>query len=675
MKKILFAFIALFTIFTTNAQELDSISLNEVTVVSFYRNTENVSGVLSEKELTDGNYGQDPAHMFTKMPSIISLSDNGTEFGYGYFRIRGLDQTRINVTIDGCPWNEAEDFGVYFANSPDLMSSMKSIKVERGGNSSNNGVAGSAGGVNMESIDIFKQHKSFANIGIGTYNTYKGSVVYNMEPKNNWGLHIKATHQQTDGYRDYGFNNSQALTVKTGYKFNDYHSLDFLTMNGFHRNGQGWLGSSMEDLLNNPTANGNTKYEDDNWFMSMNRLQYKGRVSTNTILTSSLYTQVQDGSYRMDLDNYLNLMEDTVINSGTLYDYHLTQYMVGGNVFAKIYLNDFTFTSGVNAYTYKRTHYMGDKSVNVPDNEYYSNYGVKNDVSGLINFTYKYKNKFSVGANAQFRMAQFKYCDTEKYGNPNGNTTFNKIWPFVNYGAFIEYKPHTTTSLYVRYNHLNREPTRSDMFGGNEMMCGIVTTTPEISDDIEVGTDVVIFDKLNLNVNAYYMWFKNELVLNGEYGLNGLPCHENALSSYRRGIEMSLDWNIIDKLHYTINGSISENKVNSQTFGLKNHILSPSKNVFTELSWIDDKYEVGISYTRRSKMFVDMANNYVLPSSDGLDFWFKFKSDSFDFITMINDIIPDKDMDFCTGMVNSNGKMLYIQNSPFNIMCQFKYYF
>ena len=88
-----------------------------------------------------------------------------------------------------------------------------------------------------------------------------------MIPSNDWGLHIKATHQQTDGYRDYAFNNSQALTVKTGYKFNKRHTIDFLSMNGFHRNVQGWLGCTMDELIENPKANGCTKVEDDNWFM------------------------------------------------------------------------------------------------------------------------------------------------------------------------------------------------------------------------------------------------------------------------------------------------------------------------------------------------------------------------------------------------------------------------
>lgn len=111
MKKILIVFLMSLVAMVAAGQEADTLSINEVTVVSFYRNSIDTGSVIEKDDLISDNYGQEPSHLFTEMPSTFSLSDNGTDFGYGYFRIRGLDQTRINVTLDGCPWNEAEDFG------------------------------------------------------------------------------------------------------------------------------------------------------------------------------------------------------------------------------------------------------------------------------------------------------------------------------------------------------------------------------------------------------------------------------------------------------------------------------------------------------------------------------------------------------------------------------------
>lgn len=140
----------------------------------------------------------------------------------------------------------------------------------------------------------------------------------------------------------------KALTIKTGYKFNTNHNIDILSMNGFHRNGQGWIGNTIEELENNPNANGCTSLEDDNWFMSMNKLQYKGRLHDNIILTSSVYYQYQTGSYRFDLDNYMKRMvDDTWGITNMLYDYGLTHNMVGGNIIGRFYLSDVTLNVGV----------------------------------------------------------------------------------------------------------------------------------------------------------------------------------------------------------------------------------------------------------------------------------------------------------------------------------------
>lgn len=208
MRKTLMALmLSLVSIFTLTAQTvLDTtrtVQLDEVSVVSFYQ-TPNVESTneLEAKELIQLNNGQEPSFLFRKFPSVIAFSDNGTEFGYGYFRIRGLDQTRINATLDGMPWNEAEDFGIYFANSPDLMSSMHSINVERGSISSTNGIAGYAGGVSLESTNLLRDTTSYGYMGYGSYDTWRTSVVYNSGKVGKNAIHLKATNSQTAGYKD-----------------------------------------------------------------------------------------------------------------------------------------------------------------------------------------------------------------------------------------------------------------------------------------------------------------------------------------------------------------------------------------------------------------------------------------------------------------------------------------
>ncbi len=681
MRKIIFTLIC--TVFTanfaiaanTNPTDTTIVSLDEIVVSSFYSNSTTVSSVVKITDIVRTNYGQEPSNIFSKMPSIISLNDNGTEFGYGYYRIRGLDQTRINVSLDGCPWNEAEDYGSYFANSPDLLSSMQTVRVERGAGSSYNGIAGVAGGIMLESINIFNPtNESYAYISGGSYWSHKGTVVYNMYPQNGWGLHVKATHQYTNGFRNYGFNSSQAITIKTGYKFNEKHTLDFLSMNGFHRNGQGWIGNTLEELTLNPRANGCTEDETDNWFMSMNRIQHKMWASDNLLVTSSVYFQFQDGSYRFDLDNYNKRMCGNVTNYKSLYDYGLRHNMVGANIIGKYYLSPVTLTVGVNGYSFNRYHFLDKNSINVSNEEYYSNRGTKTDVSTFVMLQYKPIKGMTISGNVQYRYAAFDYFDSVNREFSFNRKDFGTEWDFCNFGFNIEYMPINSVKTYTKVNYVNREPTRSDMFGGNETFSGeLAAKKPEKSTDFEIGAEYTLGRKFYANVNLYHMWFKDELVLNGKYGENGLPCHDNAMKSYRRGIEIDMRYNFYSFMNFDINGSISQNKAITDTFGTTNHILTPNYTFNADLYWDSYDCNVGFDTNYRSGMYMDMSNEHKLPYLWTLNFHGCYRFREYEFGVRVNNITNK--VNYSTGAVNDIGQVLYFRNAGTNFIISFKYMF
>ena len=677
MNKFIYSLILTFICAITFANESDTtiVLLDEIVISSFYQSSSTTSSVVTSKDINKINYGQEPSHVFSKMPSIISLNDNGTEYGYGYYRIRGLDQTRINVSLDGCPWNEAEDYGSYFANSPDLMSSMKTIRVERGSGSSYNGIAGVAGGIMLESVNIFDpNNESYAYLSIGSYLTHKTTAVYNMKPHNGWGLHIKTTHQYTNGFKDYAFNNSQAFTIKTGYKFNEKHTLDFLSMNGFHRNGQGWLGNTIEELEVNPRANGNVESETDNWFMSMNRLQYKMWATDYLLISSSVYFQFQDGSYRFDLDNYMKRMCGDYTPYNMLYDYGLRHHMIGANFIEKCYLSDLTLTVGVNGYTYSRDHFLDNKSFNIPVEEYYSNRGTKTDVSSFAMLQYNPFRSVMVSGNVQYRYSAFDYIDFVNENNSFNRSDNGTEWNFCNFGFNADYTPINSTKIYAKFNHINREPTRSDMFGGNENFTGeFATLNPEIANDIEFGVEYLWGNKVYTNVNFYHMWFENELILNGEYGLNGLPCHDNALKSYRNGVEIDIKWRIISFLNLDVNTSYSSNKCTTETFGKTNHILTPNTTANADLYWDNGIFNIGFNTNYHSKMYVDMKNEYSIPCVWMLDFHGLYRYRDFEFAMRVNNMTNKTN--YINGVVNDMGQLLYFRNAGINFIASIKYIF
>lgn len=675
MKKILYLFIALLMSTTINAENFEStvdstINLNEVSVTSLYRNNVNTGYLITHDKLVSDNHGQEPSHVFSFMPNIFSMSDNGTEFGYGYFRIRGLDQTRINVTLDGMPWNEAEDYGTYFANSPDLMSSLHSIKVERGTSSSNNGTASSGGSINLESIDLLKDTISYAYVGGGSYKTYKTSIIYNSGLFNkHHALHVKATQQQTDGFKDNSFNNSQAFTIKYGYFFNDRHNIEVLSLNGRHRNGQGWLGNTMDELKANKHANGNIKTEDDEWVQTINKIQYKGQLRDNVIFTASTYLQYQNGWYNMDLDNYMNRMVDPAwIPTNILYSYGLTHYLYGGNVATKIYLDNLSITAGANAYAYDRNHFMADHGKNIPDIEYYDNTGHKNDVNAFLSASYTL-GKFNIGANAQYRHVDFRY-HTAYY--EFDRFAYDTNWNFINWGANVEYNFTNNMKAYARYSEVSREPTRTDMFGGNEYFTGNITTNKaERSHDVEVGYEVRS-NKVKANVNLYYMAFTNERVLNGQYGLNGLPLHDTADKSYRMGIEGTVDWNFWKGFHYVMNGSLSKNKIDTETFDNKTHILTPAVTFNNEINYDGGNWTVALNNKYRSNMYIDQANNYKVPYYLTFNIRGSYRYKKAEFGLYVNNILNRTN--YYNAAEGATG-LLWFREGGTNVFADVKYYF
>lgn len=675
MKKILYLFIALLMSTAINAENFEStvdstINLSEVSVTSLYRNNVNTGYLITHDKLVSDNHGQEPSHVFSFMPNIFSMSDNGTEFGYGYFRIRGLDQTRINVTLDGIPWNEAEDYGTYFANSPDLMSSLHSIKVERGTSSSNNGTASSGGSINLESIDLLKDTISYAYAGGGSYKTYKTSIIYNSGLFNkHHALHVKATQQQTDGFKDNSFNNSQAFTIKYGYFFNDRHNIEVLSLNGRHRNGQGWLGNTMDELKANKHANGNIKTEDDEWIQTINKIQYKGQLRDNVILTASTYLQYQNGWYNMDLDNYMNRMVDPAwIPTNILYSYGLTHYLYGGNVATKIYLDNLSITAGANAYAYDRNHFMADHGKNIPDIEYYDNTGHKNDVNAFLSASYTL-GKFNIGANVQYRHVDFRY-HTAYY--EFDRFAYDTNWNFINWGANVEYNFTNNMKAYARYSEVSREPTRTDMFGGNEYFTGNITTNKaERSHDVEVGYEVRS-NKVKANVNLYYMAFTNERVLNGQYGLNGLPLHDTADKSYRMGIEGTVDWNFWKGFHYVMNGSLSKNKIDTETFNNKTHILTPAVTFNNEINYDGGNWTVGLNNKYRSNMYIDQANNYKVPYYLTFNIRGSYRYKKAEFGLYVNNILNRTN--YYNAAEGATG-LLWFREGGTNVFADVKYYF
>ena len=678
MKKLLWIMCAMLVGMSAYASETnDTIinkSLDEFTVTSFYRSSTPILGsTLNSQSLISANYGQEPSWLLANMPSIFAFSDNGTDFGYGYFRIRGLDQTRINVTLDGMPWNEAEDFGCYFANSPDILADAGSVEVGRGTSTYNPGTASYGGSVNINSVDLKKDTESYAMFGGGSFASFKSSVNINTGLMGKWAMHVRATMSETDGYREHSSNKSKSLGFKLGYFIDDKSSIDLLSITGYHKNGQGYIGGTMEELAKNRKMNGCSEYEDDNFFQTVNKLTYNSWFGDKVLFTSSLYWSMLRGEYRFDLDNYLLRMEDFLAQTGMVYNYGLIHHSYGGNAAARYYINDGSITLGTNIYKFEREHYLDDRNVdkakNITPADYYDNRGHKMSYETFINAKKSFGN-FTLSANVQYRGVKFWYVDLM---NPLVNFDENTTWNFINFGADASYKIGSHNELYLKYARAHREPTRTDMFGGNEWYVGSLTTTDaEVSNDIELGWNIAA-KKINANVNLFGMFFENERSLTGTLGLNGLPEHEKADNSHRMGIELFVDYEPFSKFHIVNNSSFSNNKVKTETYGTKSHVLTPNCTFNQAFEWRDNKWSAGVEWKYRSHMYIDMANEFRVPDLWQLNLYGSVSLGNFIVSGHVNNITNRDNMQ--TGVLTNTNKARFMPDAPTNVFASVKYMF
>lgn len=662
MKKILITFISVLLTNVISANNIDTLShtLDEVSVVSFYRNNLMGGNLLNKDNLTSANKGQEPSFIFETLPSVFAYSDTGNEFGYAYFRIRGIDQTRINVTIDGMPLNEGEDMGVYYSNFPDLLSSTNSIEIYKGATIFNNGTCGYGGSINFESVNLNSDERTTFYMGCGSWETNKASLEYNSGKRGKWAYNIRGTIQNSDGFRDYAFNESKSISAKIGYNINSNHYIDFLTFSGLSKNGQAWIGSSLEDLAINSHHNGCTEKETDKFFQTINKIQYKGFVMENSIIIASIYYNYLNGHYLFDWDNYNHTMLDPNCKAtNEIYTYNLQHHMIGGNFAIKSFFGDnIVWTNGINASTFNRKHFMISNSC---DGHLYDNKGYKNDINIFTQFDYTY-NKFNFSQNIQYRHADFDY---------KGDVAFDKInWDFLNYSTRFKYDFTKHLNAYVLMTSTNREPTRSDMFGGEDNLIELYTTQHESVTDYEWGVSFQN-EKLFLNLNTFYMDFENELILNGAYGTNGLIVRENVAKSFRRGVELSINYHPTKWLTLINNSSFSENKIQYDGYEMT-HTMSPSWLVYQDVMFTCNKLHFGVNMKYRSGMFIDLANEYNLGNSLKFNLYADYTIKKATLGIKINNIFNNTS--YSNGMLGFD-KPLYFIDAPTNFIADIKFSF
>ena len=539
MKKITLFIASLFLVLTINGQDTSNV-LGGVTVIGVRADSKTpVSQKTINRSSIDSTYqGEEMPILMDKTPSITSQSDGGHSQGYTTFRLRGIDQTRVNMTLNGVPLNEPEDQGVYTSNYPNFMNNIKSFQIQRGVGTSSNGVASYAGSINFESESGVTKGNEI-QFGYGSFGTERvmGTVSTGVL-ENNTSMFASISHYRTNGYKYHSGGSGYSFYMGGGY----YGKKDIIKVTAFYgasKNQMAWLAVSDSTIKEDGRANNNSVGDLDDFRQGFVQVQHTRFIGVKSKLTSTVFYNRLDGNWDLNL-------ESVWAGPGKL-NYQLSSNFAGGFMNYNYSNKTVRVNVGFNGSYYERHHsaswYPTVTSL------LYKNTGFKNDLGGYVKVASDF-GKVTMYVDLQERMTTFRYV---------GDVSIpNKRWVFFNPKAGLVYSKSNNLNYYFSVGQSHREPTRTNMFGGEDNLIVFVPVKYETVVDYELGLNFGK-DKLKVQTNLYYMDFKNEITLLGALGSNGLPLMGNVSKSYRSGIELDLEYklnkfvSIVNTTNYSYN--------------------------------------------------------------------------------------------------------------------------
>lgn len=534
---------------STRARKLERVMISAVRESSAPISQKTVN----HTELQQHYFGQDvPLVLQGTTPSLTSYAETGNYWGYSYIRLRGIDQSRINITLDGIPLNDPEDQVLYFADFPDLANSLQSIQVQRGVGTSSNGTASFAGSINMETMSLAAAPRGGSvQLEGGSFGSRRASAEYNTGAlPNNLAFYGRLSALHTDGYRYHSGVDGTSGFLSGGY-FGNRDILKFTAIAGLMRDTMAYLAVPQAELATDRRINPLSPRERDGFGEQLVSLAYTRLLSSNSSLSTTLYRLSAAGDYDVLLDSLETLHLDFV-SYGVLsaWSYHR---------------NNVKLDLGVNADTYARDHY----AFMHPDlrNPLYFNTGHKQHQAGFAKFAYTVGQATLFG-DLQARHAEFRYSPDARAGIPGSSIS----WSFLNPKAGVSYELTQPLSVYASYGQTTREPARTNMFAGfdnldtsNVAFVGqLDRVKPESVHDVELGANYRS-EALDIQANLYSMDFRNEIAPIGALSYIGSPLSKNVASSYRRGIEADVTYRGIPRWLLSANATESMNRIREYT--------------------------------------------------------------------------------------------------------------
>ncbi len=542
------------------------------------------NSTIDRKTIEARNLGQDVPYVLEIAPSVYTTSDAGNGVGYTSMSIRGSDATRINVTINGIPYNDSESQQTYWVDIPDILANTRDIQIQRGVGTSTNGSSAFGGSVNLNTTRLKQEPYAIYNGTYGSFNTHKNSLAFGTGLlENGFSVDGRFSKTHSDGFIDRASSDLASYYLGLSW-YGENTSVQFVNFYGYERTYQAWYGVPESYADTNRTYNPyDYKDQVDDYIQNHFQLHLKHSFSNKLTGQISLHAtpgrgyweeylgteyNQQAGSFPASLSAYG--FEPAIVGNDTVDNTNLIQRrqldnMFYGTVFALNYDTrklDLTFGGGWNQYDGDHfgeviwAEFAGSSGIY---DRFYESNGLKTDFNTYIKGLYTL-NKLTLFGDLQYRMVDYNISGIDWVGSGLRNIDTEDRFDFINPKAGILYQLNTYQSVYGSVAIGNREPVRADYVNAE---AGVVPKAESMI-DYEFGFKRRT-NKYVLNLNAYYMQYTDQLVNTGRLNQDGYYIRENVAESYRAGIELEMAWKISNSFNWQLNGTFSQNQINNYT--------------------------------------------------------------------------------------------------------------
>ncbi len=578
--------------------------------------------------------GQDGGFLLEELsPSIVAYSESGTNFGnYAGIRLRGIDQTRINMTLNGVPLNDVIDQGVFFSNFTDFGNSIESVQIQRGVGTSANGTSSYAGSINFESISLLEAApRAELQFTGGSFNTRRLSAeVATGKMENDASFYARYTHTLSDGFRRNTSTDSRSVFL-SGALFKKRHTFKFTGFSGLSANGLAYAPVAISDIERDPRTNYISENDVDNFGQWMAQGQHIFAINRDWSLVNTAYYSGAGGDFPFGFEDDGVF---TQINYPLFNDHYGLMSTINGSALD----GNLRMHGGVHANVFLRRNIEQI----VPDyaNPYYEDRSRKNELSGFYKMAYQLGD-LDFFADVQLRAVQLELePDVDFLGFDPAIP--QREWVFVNPKVGFTYTLNPELQVYASFGRSGREPTRFDILGSTQInafnfmaVADLSQVSAEFVNDWEGGIRYNSGD-VQLQANAFYMQFENEIAPIGEFIDEGfVQIYRNQESSYRLGAELDYEVRLLPSLRLRGNATWMRARIStyfSESLGVEldnvSPILTPEWNVQTTLEYrIFDGFNLALRTRYLSEAFMTLENDpeFVVPESLVADLRFEYR--------------------------------------------------